>query len=70
MFVTTHHDVNKVVPVSVLDIGTGQTTPWKDITPGRPVDAVSNLQITPDGRAYAYNFLVKLSDLYIADGVK
>jgi hypothetical protein len=70
LYVVTHHDENKTIPVSILDIETGRTTPWKEIHPARPVDQAMNLMITPDGRAYAYNFLVKTSDLYIAEGVR
>jgi Tol biopolymer transport system component len=70
LFVVMHHDENKMLHVSVLDSVSGQQTPWKQIQPSRPVDEVLNLKITPDGRAYAYNFRLKLSDLYIADGFK
>ena len=34
-----------------------------------PVDAVYNLHITPDGRAYAYNYGQASSDLFLADGL-
>ena len=70
LFVVTHHDENKMLPISALDIVTGQRTPWKDLSPSRPVDEALNPKVTPDGRAYAYNFRVKLSDLYIADGLR
>jgi serine/threonine protein kinase/Tol biopolymer transport system component len=66
MFLITHRDDNKTVPLSVLDLVSGQKTSLKEIHPTRPVDQVLNMKITPDGRAYAYNFLVKLSDLYVA----
>jgi eukaryotic-like serine/threonine-protein kinase len=70
LFIITHHDENRMFPVSTLDIATGSRTPWKEIHPSRPVEQVLTLRITPDGRAYAYNFIVKISDLYVADGLR
>ncbi len=68
IFISTHHDVNQTIPVSVLDLVTGQQTPWKELRASRAVDEAFDLAITPDGRALAYNFRVKLSDLYLASG--
>ena len=70
LYVITHHDTTRMFPVSVLDIASGQKTPWKEIRPSRPVDEVDHLAITPDGRAYAYNFSLLMTDLYVADGVR
>ncbi|HLJ50335.1 MAG TPA: protein kinase [Bryobacteraceae bacterium] len=70
LYVITHHDTNRFFPLSVLDIASGQKTPWKEIRPSRPVDEVDHLAITPDGRAYAYNFSLLMTDLYVAEGVK
>jgi serine/threonine protein kinase len=69
VFITTHHDTNRTLPVAALDIASGKRTPVMEIRPARPVDEVFNLQITPDGQAYAYNFRVKVSDLYVATGL-
>jgi len=57
------------IPVSVLDLATGNRTPWKQIHPTQPVLEIHHLNITPDGRAYAYNFVLIQSDLYIAKGL-
>jgi hypothetical protein len=70
IFISTHHDVNQSIPVSVLDPASGEKTPWKELRTARAVDSLSNLVITPDGRAWAANFRVKLSDLYVASGLK
>jgi eukaryotic-like serine/threonine-protein kinase len=70
LYIRTHADTNKVLRVSILNVETGQRTPWKEIRPARPVDEVSNLDITPDGRAYAYNFAQTTSDLYLVQGLK
>jgi eukaryotic-like serine/threonine-protein kinase len=60
----------KTLSVSILNVGSGKRTPWLEIHPARPVDAISDLAVTPDGRAYAYNFTLRLSDLYVASGLK
>jgi serine/threonine protein kinase/Tol biopolymer transport system component len=70
IYIVTHHNENQMLPVSTLDIETGARAPWKEIRPMRPVEQVENLKITPDGKAYAYNFIVKTSDLYITSPVK
>jgi eukaryotic-like serine/threonine-protein kinase len=69
-YIRTHADTNKVLRVSILDLNGGQRTAWKEIRPARPVDEVSNLRITPDGRSYAYNFTQATSDLYLVQGLK
>jgi WD40 repeat protein len=70
LFLVTHHDTNRSLPVSVLDIESGNKTSMMEIRPTRPVDEVFNLQISPDGQAYAYSFRVKVSDLYVATGLQ
>jgi serine/threonine protein kinase/Tol biopolymer transport system component len=63
-------DCPKTQTVSILNIETGKRTPFLEIHPARPVDEMDSIHITPDGRAYAYNFTVRLSDLYVASGLK
>jgi Tol biopolymer transport system component len=70
IYIQTHADTNKKFRVSILDVNSGQRTPWKEILPARPVDQVLNLAITPDGRAYAYNFVQTTSDLYLVQGLR
>jgi len=70
IYVAMHHDANRVMMTSIIDIVRGDRKPFIDISPARPVDQITDAAITPDGRAYAYNFLVKTSELYIADGVR
>ncbi len=70
IYIRTHADTNKTFHMSILDLNSGQRTPWKEILPARPVDQVLNLCITPDGRAYAYNFVQTTSDLYLVQGLK
>jgi len=70
LYVVMHHDQNKTLPVSSVDVVTGERKLWKEIKPSRPVDQVLRLRVTPDGRAYAYNYIVKTSELYVAEGMK
>jgi WD40 repeat protein len=70
LYVRTHADTDKMARISIFDMKTGQRTLWREIHPARPVDEVYNLAITPDGRAYAYNFVQTISDLYLAQGLR
>jgi len=59
-------------PVWIVEIATGKRTLWKEIRPSQPIDFRNDLHlhITPDGRAYAYNFSLQVSDLYLAQGLR
>jgi Tol biopolymer transport system component len=70
VYITTHHNENRTIPVSILDLDTGKRTPWKEIKPMVPVDEVGSLRVTPDGKAYAYNFTYLRSELFVAEGIK
>jgi predicted Ser/Thr protein kinase/WD40 repeat protein len=70
LYVITHMDQNKTFHVALLDVKTGQRSNWKEIRPMMPVDSVYNLRITPDGRAYAYNYTHAGSELFLVDGLK
>ena len=65
-------DINSDVkiPVSILDLSTANRTPWKEIHPTQPVAEIHDLYMTPDGSAYAYNYVVLQSDLYIGHGAR
>jgi eukaryotic-like serine/threonine-protein kinase len=69
VYVQTRRDDAASLPVSIVDTATGARSPWKVIHPSQPVLEARDLWITPDGRAYAYNFLVAQSDLYVAHGL-
>jgi Tol biopolymer transport system component len=68
VYVTAHRDENRALAVSLVDTATGKRSDWKMIHPSIPVDSVHGLRVTPDGRAYAYNFSYGRSDLYLARG--
>jgi len=55
-----------------LDLETGGRTPWLELMPADPagVSRISVVQMTPDGKTYAYNVSRQLSDLYLVKGVK
>jgi hypothetical protein len=59
-----------MIPIALLDLATGERTPWKELRASIPVDVLSNPRITPDGRAYAYNYSFTRSELYVGEGVK
>ncbi len=69
LYVRPDRESGTTIPVSVLDLLTGKKTPWKEIHPAQPVLEIHHLNITPDGRAYAYNFVLIQSDLYVAKGL-
>jgi hypothetical protein len=55
-----------------LDINNGKRELWKEIAPSdrAGVEAGFTLQITPDGKYYAYSFQRLLSDLYLIEGLR
>ena len=58
------------IAVASVDIESGKRTAWKTIHPAQPVLEIHDLHVTPDGQAYAYNYVTAQSDLYVARGVK
>jgi hypothetical protein len=66
VYVTEHHDEHRGLKVFLVDSATGKRAEWKMIHPSITVDSAHNLHVTPDGRAYAYNYAYERSDLYLA----
>ena len=62
------------VPTDVfrLDMATGKRTLWKTLAPAdlAGVYDIGPIEMTSDGKAYAYGYGRLLSDLYIAEGLK
>jgi hypothetical protein len=58
--------------VFLLDIETGRRTLWKELMPEDSAGfvAVTQACVTPDGKAYAYDYYTVLSDLYLVEGLK
>ncbi|MEO7919113.1 MAG: hypothetical protein ABIT01_06590, partial [Thermoanaerobaculia bacterium] len=66
-------DRNKVpVDVQRVDLASGQRTRVATVQPPDPVGiaGIPMLQMTPDGTAYAYNVVRRLSELYLVEGLK
>ena len=55
-----------------LNLGVGRLEPLAEIMPPEPdqVSGITNIQVTPDGKAYAYSYAHVLSTLYLVDGLK
>lgn len=55
-----------------LDLSTGRRELWRELIPPdlAGTSDIGNVQITPDGRAYAYYYGQILSDLYLVEGLK
>ena len=62
------------IPVEVyqMDVGTGELQPWKQIAPpdAAGVLRIHPIQVTPDGKSYAYCYMRSLSNLYVFEGLK
>ncbi len=58
--------------VSRLDALTGQRTPWRDLSPPDAVGVrtVGDIIGTPDGKAYAYSYYRRLSELFVVEGLR
>jgi len=56
--------------VESLNVFTGKREHLMEVHPSRTVAEVEYLRLTPDGRAYAYNYNIRLSDLYVASGLR
>jgi len=63
------------IPLKIdrLDLGTGQRTPWKQLSPADPTGliGISSFGISADDGAYAYNVeRVVSDDLFVLEGLK
>jgi len=59
-------------PVRLLDLSTGQTQPWRDLTLQDPagVARIEPVRVAPDGRSWAFGYVRILSNLYVVEGLK
>jgi hypothetical protein len=69
VYVVSGEEDTDSIPVSIVEISSGKRTAWQTIHPSQPVLKIDNLHVTPDGRAYAYNYVTAQSDLYVAHGL-
>jgi Tol biopolymer transport system component len=63
---------NPTITVSRLEVASGRAEPWRVLHPPDPVGVVyvTGLCLSPDGRAWAYDYLRRLSELYVVDGLR
>jgi hypothetical protein len=55
-----------------IEVATGKRIPWKLLAPADPagVHSIGLVQITPDGRGYAYAIRASIGSLYLAEGLR
>jgi eukaryotic-like serine/threonine-protein kinase len=62
------------IPTDVyqIDLVSGKRALWKSVEPADAagIDSISRVLISSDGKAYAFNYVRTLSDLYLVQGLK
>jgi Tol biopolymer transport system component len=53
--------------VDLLDVRTGERRLWKELG---PVAGANRVHVTPDGKSYAYGYVLKRHALYLVEGLK
>ena len=55
-----------------LEVATGRREEWKVLAPPDPagVFAITGVSIAPDGKTYAFDYMRRLSELYVAEGLR
>lgn len=63
--------LSRLIPVSRLDVATGRTERVREFGPEDPIGSplTMGLQLTPDGRRYAYLYFLSISELVMIDNV-
>jgi WD40 repeat protein len=71
-FLYTHRGGELPAKIWRYELATGRKELFKELSPADPsgVTSIEAIQVTPDGRSYAYFFAHNLSDLYIVDGLR
>lgn len=70
LFVVRYEDTP--LRIDRVDIVTGRARPWTGLRPG-PLSGLLGdyrILISPDGKSYVYNYVRKMSDLYLATGIR
>ncbi len=72
LFVRATEQFQYLVRIARLDLRTGRRQPWKELRPADPAGVldIKWTLLTPDGRSYFYNYDRRLSDLYLAEGLR
>jgi eukaryotic-like serine/threonine-protein kinase len=59
-----------------VDLKTGRRSRWKELVPAESAGFLEYgsgpkaVRVTPDGRSYAYTYWTRITDLYLAEGLK
>ncbi len=59
-----------------VDLKTGRRDRWKELSPAESAGFLEygagprGVRVTPDGRSYAYTYWTRITDLYLAEGLK
>ena len=63
--------LSRRTPVFRHDVATGKREPWRELGTEDPIGSPLNvrLQVSPDGRRYAYLYFLGASELFMIDGV-
>ena len=63
--------LSRRTPVFRHDVATGKREPWREFGPEDPIGSPLNvrLQVSPDGRRYAYVYFLAASELFMIDGI-
>jgi hypothetical protein len=71
-FLYTHRGGELPAKIWRYELATGRKELFKELSPADPagVTSIEAIEVTPDGRSYAYNYAHNLSDLYIVDGLR
>lgn len=69
LYVSPRGEGTDSIPVSILEIAGGKRSEWKTIHPSQAVFEIHDVHVTPDGQAYAYNYVTAQSDLHVAHGL-
>jgi hypothetical protein len=58
--------------VTRVELSTGKREPWKELMPSDPAGfwGIGAVQVALDGKAYSYEYVRLLSDLYLVEGLK
>ena len=64
--------LGRVSPVFKVDLATNRREPWREVGPADPAGSpmVVTVQLSPDGRRYAYATTRWMSDLYLIEVVQ
>jgi hypothetical protein len=55
-----------------LDLATGRREVLRELMPADPsgISGIQEIQVSPDNRSYSYNYVRRLSDLYLVEGLR